>query len=69
MPLEKCPIKIAERNYCRLQGRSPQQLSRQILPFGIICLIAELTAASFVTWRGRWREGPIRRFTSAMTSA
>ncbi len=25
------------------------------LPVGIICLIAGLTAASFVTWRGRWR--------------
>jgi hypothetical protein len=28
MPVEKCPIKIAERNYCRLQGRSLLQLSR-----------------------------------------
>jgi hypothetical protein len=26
-----------------------------VLPFGIVCLIAGLTAASFVTWRGRWR--------------
>jgi hypothetical protein len=26
-----------------------------VLPFGIICLIAGLTAASFVTWRGRWQ--------------
>src|SRR5260221_8759377 len=28
MPLEKCPIKIVERNYCRLQGRSPQHVFR-----------------------------------------
>ncbi len=26
-----------------------------VLPFGIVCLIAGLTAASFITWRGRWR--------------
>jgi hypothetical protein len=26
-----------------------------VLPFGIVCLIAGLTAASLVTWRGRWR--------------
>jgi hypothetical protein len=25
------------------------------LPIGIVCLIAGLTAASLVTWRGRWR--------------
>jgi hypothetical protein len=24
-----------------------------VLPFGVVCLIAGLTAASFVTWRGR----------------
>jgi hypothetical protein len=26
-----------------------------ILPFGIVCLIVGLTAASLVIWRGRWR--------------
>jgi hypothetical protein len=26
-----------------------------VLPFGVVCLIAGLTAASLVTWRGRWR--------------
>lgn len=26
-----------------------------VLLLGIVCLIAGLTAASFVTWRGRWR--------------
>jgi hypothetical protein len=26
-----------------------------VLAVGIVCLIAGLTAASFVTWRGRWR--------------
>jgi hypothetical protein len=26
-----------------------------VLPFGIACLIAGLTTASLVTWRGRWR--------------
>src|SRR5258707_6186252 len=26
-----------------------------VLPFGILCLIAGLTAASFVLYRGRWR--------------
>ncbi len=39
------------------------------LPLGIVCLLVGLTIASLLTWRGRWREGPIRRFTSAMTSA
>jgi hypothetical protein len=29
--------------------------SGRALPFGILCLIAGLTAASFVTWRGSWR--------------
>ena len=24
------------------------------LPVGVVCLIAGLTAASLVTWRGRW---------------
>jgi hypothetical protein len=24
-----------------------------VLPFGIVCLIAGLTTASFITWRGR----------------
>jgi hypothetical protein len=49
------PNQIAERNHCRLQGRSPQHIFRPGLPFGIACLIAGLTAASLVTWRGRWR--------------
>jgi hypothetical protein len=26
-----------------------------VLPFGVVCLIAGLTAAALVTWRGRWR--------------
>jgi hypothetical protein len=26
-----------------------------VLPFGIVCLIVGLTAASLVTWRRRWR--------------
>ncbi len=26
-----------------------------VLPFGIVFLIAGLTTASLVTWRGRWR--------------
>jgi hypothetical protein len=26
-----------------------------VLPFGILCLIAGLTAASFTLYRGRWR--------------
>jgi hypothetical protein len=28
---------------------------RWAIPVGIVCLIASLTVASFVTWRGRWR--------------
>src|SRR5258706_562654 len=27
----------------------------RVLPFGIVCLIAGLTAASFTLYRGRWR--------------
>ncbi len=29
----------------------------RVLPFGVVYLIAGLTAASLVTWRGRWRSG------------
>jgi hypothetical protein len=31
------------------------QYPGRVLPFGIVCLIAGLSAASLVTWRGRWR--------------